>query len=89
MAGQVGGTVVPATAKAVVVNITVTDTSAASYLTAWPDEYPRPLASDLNWSAGATVPSLAVVQLSAGGKLDLYNAAGTTDVVVDIAGWFQ
>lgn len=89
MAVQVGGTVVPATAKAVVVNITVTDTSAASYLAAWPDQSPRPLASDLNWSAGATVPSLAVVQLSAAGKLDLYNAAGTTDVVVDVAGWFQ
>ncbi len=89
MAVQVGGTVVPATAKAVVVNITVTDTSAASYLTAWPDQWARPLASDINWSAGATVPSMAVVQLSAGGKLDLYNAAGTTDVVVDIAGWFQ
>jgi hypothetical protein len=35
------------------------------------------------------VPSLAVVQLSAGGKLDLYNAAGSVDVVVEVAGWFQ
>ncbi|HVS05282.1 MAG TPA: PQQ-binding-like beta-propeller repeat protein [Candidatus Dormibacteraeota bacterium] len=89
MAVQVTGTVVPASARAVVLNITVTDTSAASYLTAWPDQSPRPLASDLNWTAGQTVPSLAVVELSTDGKLDLYNAAGTTDVVVDVAGWYQ
>jgi hypothetical protein len=30
-----------------------------------------------------------VVELSSGGKLDLYNAAGTTDVVIDVAGWYQ
>ena len=89
MAVQVRGTVVPASARAVVLNITVTDTSAASYLTAWPDQSPRPLASDLNWTAGQTVPSLAVVELSTDGKLDLYNAAGTADVVVDVAGWYQ
>ena len=89
MAVQVSGAVVPATARAVVLNITVTDTSAASYLTAWPDQSPRPLASDLNWTAGQTVPSLAVVQLSTDGKLDLYNAAGTADVVVDVAGWYE
>jgi hypothetical protein len=35
------------------------------------------------------VPSLAVVQLSAGGKLDLYNAAGRVRPQLDVAGWFQ
>ena len=58
-------------------------------LTAWPDQSPRPLASDLNWTVGQTVPSLAVVELSSAGKIDLYNAAGTTDVVIDVAGWYQ
>ena len=86
---QVTGAVVPATARAVVLNITVTNTSAASYLTAWPDQSARPLASDLNWTAGLTTPSLAVVELSSDGKFDLYNAAGTTDTVIDVAGWYQ
>ncbi len=86
---QVTGAVVPPSARAVVLNITVTNTSAASYLTAWPDLSPRPLASDINWTPGKTVPSLAVVELSSGGKLDLYNAAGSADVVVDVAGWYQ
>jgi hypothetical protein len=35
------------------------------------------------------VPSLAVVELSTDGKLDLYNAAGSADMVVDVAGWYQ
>ena len=86
---QVTGALVPPTARAVVLNVTVTNTSAASYLAAWPDQSPRPLASDLNWTSGLTAPSLAVVELSSGGKLDLYNAAGSTDVIVDVAGWYQ
>jgi outer membrane protein assembly factor BamB len=89
MAVQVTGVLVPASARAVVLNITVTNTSAASYLTAWPDQGPWPLASDLNWTAGETIPALAVVELSSDGKVDLYNAAGTTDVVVDVAGWYE
>ena len=89
MAVPVAGTIVPPTAKAVVLNITVTNTTASSYLTGWPDQSPRPLASDINWTAGQTVPALAVVQLGTTGALDLYNAAGSTDVIVDVAGWYQ
>ena len=32
---------------------------------------------------------MAVVQLGPGGTLDLYNAAGSTDVIIDVAGWYQ
>src|SRR5207237_22129 len=43
----VGG--VPASGvTAVVLNVTVTDTSAPSFLTVWPTGQPRPLASNLN-----------------------------------------
>jgi hypothetical protein len=73
---------------AVVANITVTNASASSYLTAWPDSAARPLASDLNWTVGQTVPNLAVIQVGPTGKIDLYNGAGCSDVVVDVIGWF-
>src|SRR5438132_1201021 len=73
---------------AVVANITVTTTSAASVLTAWPDGSARPLASDLNWTRGLTVPNLAVVQVGPSGSVDLYNAVGCVDVVMDVVGWF-
>ncbi len=72
---------------AVVANITVTDTTAPSFLAAWPDGAARPLASDLNWTRG-TVANLAVVQVGPTGKIDIYNAAGCTDVIVDVVGWF-
>ena len=76
-------------ARAVVINVTVTAGTAAGYLTLWPDGAGRPLASDLNWFAGQTVPNLAVVGLGSDGKLDLYSPAGYTDVLVDVVGWYQ
>jgi hypothetical protein len=74
---------------AVVANITVTNTNAPSFLTAWPDTAAQPLASDQNWTYGMTVPNLAVVQVGPTGKIDLYNAGGCTDVIVDVVGWYS
>jgi hypothetical protein len=73
---------------AVVLNITVTDTTAPSFLTMWPDGTTQPLASDLNWVAGDTSPNLIVVKLGANGSIDFYNGFGTTDVIVDVVGWY-
>ena len=87
VSGQGG---VPATgAVGAVLNITVTNGTASSYLTVWPDGTTRPLASDLNWVAGQTVPNLVVVGLGANGKLDIYNAAGSTDVILDVVGYYR
>ncbi len=80
-----GAAVPPA---AVVLNITVTDTTAPSYLTLWPDGTTQPLASDLNWVAGETLPNLIVVKLGADGSIDFYNGFGMTDVIVDVVGWY-
>ena len=74
--------------SAVVLNVTVTDTTAASYLTVWPDGEGQPTASDLNWVVGLTVPNLVVVKLGPNGKIDLYNAAGSTNVIIDVVGWY-
>jgi hypothetical protein len=73
---------------AVVINVTVTNPTAASFLSVWPGSTTQPLASDLNYVAGQTVPNLVVVKLGADGSIDLFNAAGTTDVVVDVVGWY-
>jgi Cysteine-rich secretory protein family len=74
---------------AVVANITVTNTNTSSYLTAWPDTAALPNASDQNWTSRTTVPNLAVVQVGPTGKIDLYNAGGCTDVIVDVVGWYS
>jgi hypothetical protein len=74
--------------SAVVLNVTVTEPTAWSYLTAWPTGDARPLASNLNFTSGQTVPNLVVVKVSAGGKVSLYNFAGTTHVIADVSGWY-
>ena len=67
---------VPPGASAVVANVTATGATAESFLTAYPEGATRPLASNLNFKAGQTVPNLVTVPLSASGAIDLYNAFG-------------
>ncbi len=83
-----GSNGIPVGADAVVANTTVTNTSAASYLTVYPAGPPAPTASDLNWSPGETVPNLVVAKLSPSGQWSIYNNQGTTDAVSDVAGWY-
>jgi len=73
---------------AIVANVTVTNTTAPSYLTVWPDGTSQPNASDLNWVGSETVPNLVVVELGSDGALDAYNAFGNTDVVMDMEGYY-
>ncbi len=74
--------------KAVVLNVTAVSPTGAGYLTVWPDAVTRPGTSDLNFVAGQTVPNLVVVQVGTTGKIDVYNAFGSTDVVIDVMGWY-
>ncbi|MGH3301040.1 MAG: putative Ig domain-containing protein, partial [Streptosporangiaceae bacterium] len=80
---------VPATGvDAVVLNLTATDPTATSFVTAYPDGTTRPLASNLNFYGWETIPNLVVVPVGADGKVDFYNAAGSTDLVADLAGYY-
>ena len=74
---------------AVILNVTVTTTSTASALIVYPDGTTQPLASDLNWVAGNTVPNLVVVKLGTNGEIDLHNLYGTVNVVIDVEGYFH
>ena len=47
----------------------------------------QPIASDLNWAPGQTVPNLVVVKLGADGKIAIHNGFGSTDVIVDVFGY--
>ncbi|HET9848321.1 MAG TPA: hypothetical protein VFR68_07175 [Candidatus Dormibacteraeota bacterium] len=76
--------------RGVVLNITVANGSAPGYLTVYPtDASARPLASDLNWPNNTTVPNLVVVRLAADVSITIYNFQGSTDVIVDVFGWYQ
>jgi WD40 repeat protein len=78
----------PAGATAAKLNVTATSPTAASHLTAFPSGTVRPNASNLNFVAGQTVANLVVVAVGSGGKVTFFNAAGTVDVVVDLAGYY-
>ncbi|MGA7988104.1 MAG: IPT/TIG domain-containing protein [Candidatus Dormiibacterota bacterium] len=79
---------------AVVANLTGVFGSATTYLQLYPSDAPRPSSSDLNPAARDVVANLAVVSLATTGlttegRVDLYNAAGTINALLDVAGWFQ
>ncbi|MFD0573964.1 hypothetical protein ACFQ0T_38080 [Kitasatospora gansuensis] len=70
-----------------VLNVTATNATQNSYVTVYPHGQSRPTASNLNFTAGQTVPNLVTVPV-VDGKITLYNAAGTTDLVGDIGGYY-
>jgi hypothetical protein len=80
---------VPEGARSVVLNVTVTEPTAPSYLTVWPSSADRPLASNLNFVREQTVPNLVTVPLSPDGFASFFNANGSTHVVADVAGYYR
>lgn len=83
----VGG--VPANATAVALNVTAADSPGPdSFLTVFPTGTARPLASNLNFVAGQTIPNLVIVKIGTGGKVTLYNNLGSTVVIADVQGYF-
>jgi hypothetical protein len=82
-----GTTNVPADATAAVLNITVTQAADDGYATIYPCDQPRPTASNLNYTAGQTIPNLVIAKLAADGTVCLYTDA-TVHLIADINGWY-
>jgi len=82
------GGVPPTGVGAVALNVAATNVSAASYLTVWPSGEARPTAANMNLAVGQTLSNMVVAKVGAGGKVSIYGLAGSTDVVVDVMGWF-
>ena len=80
---------VPADATGVVLNITAVTPDAAGFVTVYPNGVNRPLASNLNFVAGDVVPNLVIVGIGSSGKVKLFNAIGTVDLVADIVGYYS
>jgi len=81
---------IPASATAIVVNVTGVSPTARTFVTLFPADASRPTASNLNFVAGqGPTPNLVTVSLSAIGAMKLYNHAGTVQLVGDIAGYYQ
>ncbi|HSD66742.1 MAG TPA: FG-GAP-like repeat-containing protein [Vicinamibacteria bacterium] len=87
VAGRCG---IPAWAKAVSLNVTVTQPSTAGHLRLFPGGTAVPQVSTLNFVAGLTRANNAVVKLGAGGDLSVFCmlGSGSAHVIVDVNGYF-
>ena len=75
-------------AASLVLNLTVTEPTAPGYLTAYPGDAARPLASNLNFVAGQTVPNLVSVTLAPDRTIRIFNGSqGTSHIIVDVVGY--
>ncbi|MGO9965146.1 MAG: hypothetical protein ACLPUG_17175 [Acidimicrobiales bacterium] len=85
---RVGTAPVPAGTAAVVLNVTAVDPAASGFLTVFPEGITMPTVSNLNFTPGVTVANLVTVPLSSSGAVSIYNHAGSTNVVVDVEGYY-
>ena len=84
-----GANGIPASVAAVVFNLTVTQAKSLGFVTAYASGATRPNASNLNFSAGQTVPNLVTVPVGSDGKVTLFNSSsGTSQLIADVAGYY-
>nr|BFE64013.1 hypothetical protein GCM10020063_085390 [Dactylosporangium thailandense] len=77
-------------AVAVMMNVTVAQTGHDGFVTVYPNGIARPVASNLNFGAGTTVPNLVTVRIGTSGEVVLYNGSdGTCRMVADVSGYFR
>ena len=80
---------VPATGVgAVVLNITGTQPTAATFISAYPTGTQRE-GSNLNLTPGQTDSNLVIATVGSNGQISLYNRYGTTHLIADITGWYR
>jgi hypothetical protein len=78
-------------ARALAVNVTVTEPTAPGNVRLYPAHSPVPNVSTVNYAAGQTRANNAIVTLSPEGDLAVLatQAGGTVHVVVDVAGYYE
>ncbi len=76
-------------------NVTVTNTTAWSFMTVWPDNLTtETITSDVNWTganqtvANADNITLPPVGSTNQGKINLTNAFGSTNLILDVYGYY-
>ncbi|WP_329381016.1 hypothetical protein OG625_16385 [Streptomyces sp. NBC_01351] len=73
--------------SAVVLNVTATEPTAGSFVSVFPAGTVRNGASNLNFTAGQTIPNLVVVPV-VNGKVSFYNHSGSVHLIADVAGYY-
>jgi hypothetical protein len=88
LAGRCG---IPVTARAVSINVTVTQPTASGDLRLYPGGSPLPLVSTINYRAGQTRANDAVASLGASGDLAVHcdQMSGTVELIIDVNGYLK
>ena len=84
IAGQFG---VPADAGSASLNVTAVQPVGAGHLTVYPCGQQLPATSSLNYGNGQIVANAALAALGAGGRVCV-TSSNSTEVLVDLNGWF-
>lgn len=89
MTGAQGDCSVPTSAASLVLNVTVVEGTAPSWLTVWPAGTPVPTASNLNWVPGPSpIANQVTVGLPGSGEVSFRNQLGRVHLVVDVTGYY-
>lgn len=82
---------IPATARAVSVNLTVTQPGGQGHMTLYPANAVAPSTSTINYSAGQTRANNAIVTLGSAGDLTArcVKTSGTVHAILDVNGYFE
>jgi len=83
LTGQCG---ISATAQAVSLNVTVTNTQGPGFILIYPQGAVQPTVSTLNYVAGQTIANAAVVPLGTGGGITVIAGVSGTDLILDTNG---
>ncbi|MCU1368582.1 MAG: hypothetical protein JWN39_4221, partial [Ilumatobacteraceae bacterium] len=79
---------VPNTSEAVALNVTVTGSAGPGFLTIYPCGTTRPTASNVNFSAGQTIPNAVLAKIGPNGTICIYTQTAA-DVIVDVNAAFS
>ena len=86
--GTNGNCTIPTDAVGLSLNVTAANATSNTFLTFWPDGA-LPLGSSLNPRPGQPpIPNAVTVTLSSAGSFQLYNRAGTVDILIDVNGYY-
>ncbi|MEW2413234.1 hypothetical protein AB0953_05870 [Streptomyces sp. NPDC046866] len=81
---------VPYTAKAVALNVTVTNPKSDGHLTVYPSGQPAPTASNVNFTTGQTIANAVIVPVGPDGRINIRNGGWYgADVIVDVVGYYS
>jgi hypothetical protein len=79
---------VPTNAVAVSLNFTVVAPTGDGFLATFPAAGAVPLVSTMNFRAGQVLANAAIVPLGAGGGITVYSSGASTQLLIDVNGYF-